>query len=33
LVIKAENYFVIVSKKNGAAFKNRLMALDYFVEI
>ena len=33
LVIKAENYFVIVSKKNGAAFKNRLMELDYFIEI
>jgi hypothetical protein len=33
LVIKAENYYIIVSKKNGAAFKNRLMALDYFVEI
>lgn len=33
LVVKAENYFVIVSKKNAVAFKNRLMALDYFVEI
>lgn len=33
LVIKAENYFVIVSKKDVAAFKNRLMALDYFVEL
>jgi hypothetical protein len=33
LVIKAENYFVIVSIKNSTAFKNRLMMLDYFVEI
>lgn len=32
ITIKAEKFFVLVDKKNKAAFKNRLMELGYFVE-
>lgn len=32
IAIKAEKFYVLVDKKNKAAFKNRLMELGYFVE-